>query len=66
MPMRGRQQRNREPSDLIQVVLDDATVERLRIVAETEAVELEQLIVRILRRASHQLGHTDGADDRYN
>lgn len=48
-----------EPSELVQVVLDDATVDRLRLVAAARGVELEQLIVNVLHLASC---HPDAPD----
>lgn len=51
MPTFGRP---KEP-ELVQVVLDDSTVERLRRLAVRHGVEVEQLIVDILYRASLDL-----------
>lgn len=53
--MRDWPVRRREPTELINVVLDDATVDRLRMAAEGREIELEQLIVGILHRASYHI-----------
>lgn len=50
--MRAPRRRERELSEIIQVVLDDSAVDRLRETAEAMEVELEQLIVLVLHAAS--------------
>lgn len=42
-------------SEVLHVVLDDATVERLRLGARHRGVELEQLIVHVIHAASWRL-----------
>lgn len=44
-----------EAADLIQVVLDEASVERLRDAATLRGVELEQLMVQILHTTSYHV-----------
>jgi hypothetical protein len=53
--MRGAARRRAEPNEIVHVVLDDATVERLRLAAAERHVEVEQLIVHVLHSASWQL-----------
>lgn len=48
MPTFGR----RKEPELVQVVLDDGTVERLRRAAVRQGLEVEELIVDVLYRAS--------------
>lgn len=55
--------RLRETTDIIDVVLDDAAVDRLRSVAEARGIEVEQLIVSLLHAASERIAageHLDG------
>jgi hypothetical protein len=44
--------RREEPSDQLNVVLDDATVGRLRVIAAKRGIEVEQLIVQLVCHAS--------------
>ena len=47
-----------EQDGTLHVVLDDATVERLRRAADRAGVELEQLIVHVIHQASWHLDDT--------
>lgn len=44
--------RSQSPAETLHVVLDDATVERLRQTADALGIEVEQLIVYVVHRAS--------------
>lgn len=48
----SRRPRSDEVAAVLSVVLDDATVERLRAAAERSGVEVEQLIVHVIHVAS--------------
>lgn len=50
--MTVRHNRQRMPNEVLQVVLDDDTVERLRVAAGTRGLEVEQLIVHALHLVS--------------
>lgn len=50
-----RRRRLASSDDALHVVLDDATVARLRHAAERSGVELEQLIVHVIHSASWHL-----------
>lgn len=51
----ARSRHHRQPSEILQVVLDDLTVDRLRQAAVARDVEIEQLIVHVLHLASWRL-----------
>jgi hypothetical protein len=50
--------------DRIQIVLDDATVERLLGAAEAREVELDELLADLLRRASDRVDDLLGPPPR--
>lgn len=62
--------RNQPQSETLHVVLDDATVERLRQAAASLQIEVEQLIVHVIHQASWEAwspssrGDEGGADGR--
>jgi hypothetical protein len=50
--------------DLIQVVLDDASVERLRCAAARRGIEVEQLMVELLHLASFRIDEVLGRPEK--
>jgi hypothetical protein len=63
-PIQGRRlHRESGPTDLIQVVLDDASVERLREAASGRGIEVEQLMVQLLHLASFRIDEVLGSAD---
>jgi hypothetical protein len=44
-----------EPEDLIQVVIDEATAERLRVAADARGIHVELLMVQLLVAASTRI-----------
>jgi hypothetical protein len=48
-------ERRRGDQDVIRTVLDDGTVERLRVEAEARGIDVEQLIVELLVAASQRI-----------
>ena len=54
--MISRRRGPNEPHELLQVVLDDATVARLRVAATQRGIEVEQLIVEVIHAASWDPG----------
>ena len=53
--MRASRRHGLDAGETIQVVMDDATAERLRAGAEERGLEVEQLIVHVLHVASSDL-----------
>ena len=61
--MISRYRQHRDASETLQVVIDDATAERLRIEARARGIEVEQLIVRVMYLASRRLDGVLALDD---
>lgn len=61
--MISRSRHRHEPNEVLQVVLDDMTVDRLREAAAAREIEVEQLIVHVIHLASWRVDEVLAALD---
>ena len=56
--------RRSQSTDVIRMVLDDDTVERLRVAAEARGIDVEQLLVQLLVASSTEVDRLLGPPNR--